>query len=84
MSPSEGRPNSTVSARVIDALADAAGTDPMDVPPLYGTVDPDALDRLVASLGDTAGTSPATIEFTHADHRVTITLDGNVTITLDE
>lgn len=34
------------STAVIEAVADAAGVDPIELPPLYEVVDTDALDRL--------------------------------------
>ena len=36
----------STSERVIDAVADATGSEPTDVGPLYHVIDPDALDRL--------------------------------------
>lgn len=36
----------TATEAIIDALATAADTDPMDLPPLYEFVDPDAIDNL--------------------------------------
>lgn len=35
-----------VSSRVIREVADALGVDPMELDPLYETIDPDALDDL--------------------------------------
>lgn len=35
------------SVAVIEAVAREAGVDPLTLPPLYDTIDPDSLDRLV-------------------------------------
>lgn len=70
-----------VSTAVLEALEEVTGTDRLDLPPLYETIDSDALDRLVASLDGTDGDGPATIEFSYAGHRVTVTDDGDVSVT---
>lgn len=31
---------------VVDAVAEAAGVDPLDLPPMYEFIDPDAVDKL--------------------------------------
>lgn len=64
-----------ISTEVITSIADATDRNPADLPALYDAVDPDALDRLVASLDETA-----TVEFRYAGFRVTITRRG-VTVT---
>lgn len=38
---------------IIDALAEAADVDPIDLPPLYRYVDPDSLDNLFDRDGET-------------------------------
>lgn len=81
---SEVRNSTDVSTRVVDALADVAEADPTDIPPLYDTVDPDALDRFFTPLADTDGTAAATVEFHHAGFHVTVTHDHDVTVTPDE
>jgi len=42
--PAQNRP---ITEAVIDALTDVTGFDPLDLPPLYEAVDPDALDLIV-------------------------------------
>lgn len=46
-----------ISQQVVEAVADATGVDPLDLPPLYDSIDPDALDAL----------------FSHADSSLSIT-----------
>ena len=71
-----------VSQRVINAVADAKGVDPLDLDPMYDTIDPDALDALFrdgeASL---AGTE---LRFEYEDCEVRIEGSGEVSITLSE
>ena len=52
--------------RVIEAVAEAKGVDPLDLPPLYKFVDPCALERVFAP----TRTSP------RATGRVTFEMDG--------
>ncbi|MFC7154017.1 HalOD1 output domain-containing protein [Halomarina halobia] len=58
-----------VSTRVVEAISAELAVDPVDLPPLYESVDPDALDALARE-----GT---VIEFTHAGYDVRI-VDGAV------
>ena len=60
-----------VSTAVVEAVADAVGTTPLDVePPLYRVVDPDALNELFDSEYD--DDRPITISFTYADCEVNV------------
>ncbi|MEZ3166044.1 HalOD1 output domain-containing protein [Halorubrum ejinorense] len=50
----EGDTGRTLTEAFVGAIADAEGIAPTDVPPLYGSVDFDALARLVETTGETA------------------------------
>lgn len=64
------------STAVVTAVAEAAGTDPVAIEPLYEAIDPDALDALVAP-PTALGTAPsATIEFVYQDYRVRVGANG--------
>lgn len=79
----ETRPSTNadrVSTLVLEALEEVTGTDQLDLPPLYETIDTDALDRLVASLDGTEGDGRAVLEFSYAGHCVRITADGDVAV----
>lgn len=65
-----------VSERVIHAVADETGTDPLDLPPLYETIDPDALDALIDSLSD----GELTFRYTGC----AVTIESTGAIELDE
>lgn len=62
----------TVSERVVRSVADNTNTDPLELPPLFDTVDPDALDALVRSLSD------GELTFTYAGCAVTVDSTGAV------
>jgi len=65
----------TVSERVIRTVAEATDTDPAALPPLYESVDPDALNELVESMSD------GEVSFEHADCEITVDSDGGVQLT---
>lgn len=60
--------------RVVTAVADELGLDPVAMDPLYETIDTDALDRLLES--------DATLEvvFEHDGHAIEIESDGTVAV----
>ena len=68
----------TASMAVIATLADAIGTDPVDLDPLNASVDPDALDALVCVRNGMTG--DIHVSFTHEDHSITVSSYGVVTI----
>ncbi|WP_415379909.1 HalOD1 output domain-containing protein [Halosimplex sp. TS25] len=76
-----GPPGGTdaVSVAVVERLATANECEPDAIPPLYRSVDPDALERLVGDTGGGGGL--ARISFSHAGYDVTVSGDGRVTVT---
>lgn len=64
----------TVTYRVVQSVADAAGVDPLDLPPLYDAIDPDTL----AAMTDETEVG---ITFQYAGHAVEVRSDGSVTVT---
>lgn len=64
------------SERVIEAVAAYSNTKPLELPPLYNTIDPDALNSLFQSKWTTGR-----IEFLYYDHKVTITNGGEIDLT---
>lgn len=79
-----GARNESVSAAVIDAVAEANGVDPLDLEPrLNDIVDPDALERLFRY--GAAGESPSSgrIVFRMAGCEVVVHGAGRVTATPD-
>jgi len=67
--------SSTVTAAVLDAVADRAGADVTDLPPLYDAVDPDALEALFDPT--TAGSLGVTrLEFVYGGYEVALSATG--------
>lgn len=63
-----------VSRRVVRAVARETGTDPLELPRLFDTIDPDALDALVREM------AAGEVQFRYAGHEVTV--DSHETVTV--
>lgn len=75
MSQTMVREPETVTAAVVEKLADAEGVGVYDVAPLVESVDPDALEALF----DEGTADDVFVEFSHEGYRVTID-GGDVTV----
>lgn len=58
---------------IVETIAADAGRDPIELPPLYDAIDPDALSRFVESAD-----SDAFLEFRYCGNVVTVAGDGSV------
>ncbi|WP_207591976.1 HalOD1 output domain-containing protein [Halomontanus rarus] len=67
---------STISTRVVLAIADETETDIDALPTLYETINPEALDQLVESATDRT----ISVTFEYYDHRITVTGDGDIDV----
>jgi len=67
----------TTSERVVEVVAETSDKDALELPPLYESIDPDALDALVDAMTN------GEISFTYTDNRVTIDSDGTVSVDPD-
>jgi hypothetical protein len=68
-----------VSERIVTEVAAVEGVDPVDLPPLYSTVDPEALERLSTSASDD---TPVRVEFPYAGVDLLIEYSDDVTVTV--
>lgn len=77
-------PADSVTRDVVAAVADATGRDPETLPPLYGAVDPDALEALV-NRPPQIGRDPSEIEVTfgYADCVVTVAAGDGVVVSAE-
>lgn len=75
----EARHPSPIEA-VIDAVAAASGAAPRALPPLYESVDPDALDQLFRRTGAAAGTAETILSFTANGWNVFVRDDGRIRV----
>ena len=68
--------DASVCERIVEAVAEAQGTSPLDLePPLYDVVDPDALERF---LGDDSRDVRGLARFSYAGCEVTVDDSGTV------
>ncbi|UPV74027.1 hypothetical protein M0R89_15995 [Halorussus limi] len=65
--------DSPPSEAVVLAVADARGCDPLDLPPLNGALDPDALDSLFGDRVSGRARTGGRVTFEYADCTVTVT-----------
>lgn len=64
----------TATERVVQSVATYTDTDPLDLPPLYHAIDPDALEASIESRSDVE------IQFQYAGHSVAVRSDGIVEV----
>lgn len=67
----------SVADRVVQSVATTTKTDPLELPPLYDAIDPDALAGVVD------GMTRGEVTFTYADCTVTVTETGLITVEPD-
>lgn len=63
-----------LSTRIVDKVAEAENTDPVDLAPLYESIDPDALDALFQNGQN------GSVTFEYENRRIIARADGDVTI----
>jgi|AntRauMinimDraft_4_1070384.scaffolds.fasta_scaffold00087_34 hypothetical protein len=70
----------TISQRVINQVAAATGTDPLDLDPLYYSVDPDCLNSIFESDVSAPSRNSGRVQFSMAGCEVTVSADGSVDV----
>jgi|AntRauTorcE11898_2_1112593.scaffolds.fasta_scaffold19778_1 hypothetical protein len=68
------------SMAAVGAVADTLDTDPLELDPLYETVDSDALDGLLRR----PGSKTVEISFTYAGCDITMSDDGRIRLSVNE
>ena len=70
----------TVSESVVEVVAEAEETDPLELtPPLYEVIEPDALDQVFAAT-PTDERRKGTVTFSYNGYEVTVRGDGDVSV----
>jgi YD repeat-containing protein len=69
------------STAVVELVSIAADRAPVSLEPLFGTVDPDALDTLVDHDGDARPGVDTTVSIRYAGFDVSVRWDGEVAVT---
>lgn len=73
-----------VSQRVVAKVAAATDTDPLELDPLYRSIDPDALDRLFGSDAGVPRETEGSVQFSTSGCEVIVRADGAVEVTPQE
>lgn len=71
-------PDATASEAVVVTVADRAGVDPIALPPLYDSIDADALDKIFRD------DRPGRVSFSYAGYEVTVCGRDQVTVICEE
>lgn len=71
------------SIAVIEVIAEASGRDPTALEPLYESVDPDALDRLIRGNGVGPNERMLAVSFSFAGYTVAVRSNGFVELNQD-
>lgn len=74
----------TTSERVVSAVAEATGADPVTLEPLYTVVDPDALDALLKTSRPGPNGSLPRVSFAYCGCDVVVSADGSVQVSRRE
>ncbi|WP_408959375.1 HalOD1 output domain-containing protein [Natrinema sp. 74] len=82
ISGSSGSGQRSVSVAVVTAVAARRDVDPIELPPLYEWLDPDALDALFAPM-QRGGSRSGHLEFTYDGHEITVDCTDEMSITVD-
>ncbi|QSW97905.1 HalOD1 output domain-containing protein [Haloterrigena alkaliphila] len=72
-----------VSIAVVTAIAAKRDVEPTELPPLYESIDPDALDALFAPTRP-GGPRRGRLEFTYDGHQVLVECGSDLEITIDD
>ena len=74
----------SISLYIVNCVAEKEHTDPLELPPLYDAVDPDALDDLVESGRQNGTTQSGRIEFQYNGYTVIVEFGNAPEITVKE
>lgn len=73
-----------VSHRVVESVAAADGVDPIDLPPLYDAINPDALNTLFDPASTDGKSTVGELRFSYHGYDVRVTAGGVVTISSEK
>jgi len=70
-----------ISTQIIEAVAETTGVDPLELPPLYETIDPETLNALVTDSEFGQSGSLNIVRFAYAGYMVAVYGDQTVEVT---
>lgn len=74
----------SVGERVVEAVADVTGTDPIDLEPIYNHVDATSLDRLFEDASPEAPRDRGHVAFPMAGCQIVVYADGTIVVDSDD
>ncbi|SIR83093.1 hypothetical protein SAMN05421858_4019 [Haladaptatus litoreus] len=74
----------SLSISVVQTVAEAAETDPLELDPLYQYIQPEALNTIFSPQIGSRGHNLGTISFTYMTYDVTVYADGTIEVTPEE
>lgn len=66
---------------VLDAVANHLDVSPIELPPLYESVDPEVLDQIFSTTS--SGMRMGTIRFSYAGHLICVTIGSDVSVSIE-
>lgn len=79
-SESTARGEFSISEKVLEEVAEAEGVEVLELPPLYDSIDADALDSLLSGTATDDRPEAIEITFRYCDYAVSIDGDGTVEV----
>ncbi|MFC7233460.1 HalOD1 output domain-containing protein [Saliphagus sp. GCM10025308] len=74
--------NNEIHEQIVDEVAALEDTDPLELPPLYDAVEPDALESIFSTtLGGT--TRVGRVEFPYAGHTITMEVEEEPVVRIE-
>ncbi|UTF55623.1 HalOD1 output domain-containing protein [Natronosalvus rutilus] len=71
-----------IREQIVDGVAALEGTDPLELPPLYDVVEPDALESIFSpTISGTARVGR--IEFPYAGHTITVEVEDEPVVRIE-
>jgi hypothetical protein len=74
----------SISERVVETVADVVDTDPMELDPLYDSIDTTSLNRLFESASDDTPRDRGHVAFPMAGCQVVVYADGTIVVDSDD
>jgi hypothetical protein len=74
------RDDESPSNAVVSAISTVTGVDPLELPHIYDSIDPDALDAIMESPVVVGHHDTVDVRFRYADHDVSVRTDGTITV----
>lgn len=74
------RDGESVTQAVVRAMSTETQTDPLELPPLYPVVDPDALDALFAAPSESSARPSCTVVFEYYGREIRVNATGAIQV----